>query len=88
MIRQAKKQSIVAQLEEAKHDAKQAMQVLQQVVPRKNMSRATPTELKVEGVLHTQPQDIANELNKHFITIGGKTAATLQQEPQQREEQR
>ena len=88
MIRQAKKQSIVAQLEEAKHDAKQAMQVLQQVVPRKNMSRATPTELKVEGVLHTQPQDIANELNKHFITIGGKTAATLQQEPQQGEEQR
>lgn len=50
------------------------------MIPKKSTNRTSPQELTYEGKTHTDPQQIADALNDHYITIGHKTAATIPQD--------
>ena len=64
-------------LEDAKHDPKQRMKVLNTIIPKKNTQRISPTTLIYEDRTYTDPQDIANALNDHYITTGQKTTTSI-----------
>ena len=76
-IKQAKRKALTKQLEDTKKDAKQQAQVLKTVLPSKGAARASPTTLTYEGKTTTDPQEIADSLNNHYITIGYKTTQTI-----------
>lgn len=76
-IKSDKKKSLAAKLDEAKKDPKQLVRILNTVIPKKNTNRTSPTELTYENKTHTNPQQIADALNDHYITIGHKTATTI-----------
>ena len=78
-IKQAKKQQLVAELDQARktNNAKQLQQTLEKATGRKNTTRTSPTKIVYEGKTYTDPQDIANALNSHYISIGNKTSQTI-----------
>lgn len=78
-IKQDKKETLAAQLDATK-DPKQHNRILNTIIPKKSTTRTTPTTLTYEGQTHTNPQQIADALNDHYITIGHKTAATIPQD--------
>jgi hypothetical protein len=79
-IKYDKKQSLTKKLEEAKKDPKLCTKILNTIIPKKNTSRTSPTELTYENKTLTDPNQIANALNDHYITIGHKTATTIPQD--------
>jgi hypothetical protein len=76
-IRQAKRQTLKEQLDETRDDPKQQAKILKSVLPSKSGERTSPTTLRYENSTFTEPEDIANALNDHYITIGHKTANTI-----------
>ena len=76
-IRRAKRQTLKARLEETRDDPKQQAKILKSVLPAKNAERTSPTTLNYENSTFTDPVDIANALNDHYITIGQKTSNTI-----------
>ena len=76
-IKQEKKNTLAARLNAARGDPKQLYKILSSVIPKKSTTRTTPTALTYAGQTHTNPQQIADALNDHYITIGHKTAATI-----------
>ena len=76
-IRRAKRQTLKARLEETRDDPKQQAKILKSVLPAKNGARTSPTTLNYENSTFTDPVDIANALNDHYITIGQKTSNTI-----------
>ena len=79
-IRQAKRQALKEQLDETRDDPKQQAKILKSVLPSKSGKRTSPTTLHYENSTFTEPEDIANALNDHYITIGHKTANTIPNE--------
>jgi hypothetical protein len=45
----------------------------------KNNSRTSPTTITYENKTYTNPKDVANALNDHYITIAQKTKETIPQ---------
>ena len=84
-IKEAKRKHFTALIEDSKHDPKQQAKVLKTIVPSKKAGRNSPTNITYKKETHTDPTDIANALNDHFITIGHKTYQTIPAE--QREEE-
>lgn len=82
-IKEQKKKYIERQLEDAKNEPKKQVQILDTVLPRKSNDRTTPMKIQYEEKTITDPTEIANAMNDHYITIGQKTAAAI---PPQNEE--
>ena len=76
-IKQKKKQFITKQLEDAKTNPKKTAKILKSLIPSKNNTRSSPTTLIYKDKELKDPQDIANALNNHYITIGEKTAKKI-----------
>ena len=76
-IREAKKETLATQIQEAGADSKQLTKVLRSVLPQKPNTRTSPTTLIYNNVTYTEPTDIANALNDHYITIGARTANSI-----------
>jgi hypothetical protein len=76
-IIQAKKEKLKQQLENAKHNPKDQAKILKTLLPNKTNARSSPTTLHYDQKTYTDPKDIANALNDHFITIGKKTTANI-----------
>ena len=55
-------------------------------MPGKSTTRTSPTTLTYNGTTHTDPTEIANALNDHYITIGHKTSTTIPHHLKQEEE--
>jgi len=77
LIRQAKRETLKNNLEEAKDDPKRQAKILKSILPAKGGARTSPTTLTYENHTFTDPTDIANAMNDHYITIGHKTARTI-----------
>ena len=76
-IKQAKREALTKQIEDTQKDAKQQAKILKTILPSKGASRTSPTTITYEGKTTTDPQEIANALNDHYITIGHKTTQTI-----------
>jgi hypothetical protein len=76
LIKKEKKAHIMSKMERFRNEPKQQVKVLREVMSQKNNTRTSPTELQYNGDTLTHPQQIADALNNHYITIGGKTANT------------
>ena len=72
-IEHAKRKTITEQLEQSKHDPKRQTAILRTVMPKTTTGRSSPTTLTYEDKTLTDPTDIANAFNDHYITIGQKT---------------
>ena len=76
IITKAKKQKLAQRLSNER-DPKRRMKILHTVIPRKSANRTSPTVLEYEGHTYTDPNDIADALNQHYITIGHKTTQKI-----------
>ena len=76
-IKQAKRAALKKSIEATQNDPKQQAKILKSVIPSNSQPRTSPTTLTYENTTHTDPTKIANALNDHYITIGGKTAKTI-----------
>ena len=76
-ITKAKKLEIREKLDKASNDPKEQAKILKQLLPRNKQQRTSPTTLIYENKTYTKPEDIANALNDHYITIGHKTSQTI-----------
>jgi hypothetical protein len=79
-IKETKRKYITEQIESTKHDPKQQAKILKQIIPSKSNARTSPTTINYNGKVHTKPQEIANAINDHYITIGHKTTQTIPQD--------
>jgi hypothetical protein len=82
-IKKEKREFLTKQIESAKHDPKRQAKILKTIIPRKSQTRTSPTTIKYEGKTYTKPNDIADALNDHFITIGHKTSKKIIQEEEE-----
>ena len=68
------------ELEKALHktgkDIRAQATILRELVPNSSKGRTSPTRLKQDGIVLTDPQQIADALNTHYITIGHRTSQT------------
>ena len=76
-IQNAKRAHLAHQLENTKHDPKRQAQVLRTLIPNSSKARQSPTRLKHDGRVLTDPIDIANAMNTHYITIGQRTSQSI-----------
>jgi len=56
---------------------KEQAKLLANLIPSKAKNRTSPSTLKYEEKTHSDPVQIANALNDHFITIGHKTSKLI-----------
>jgi hypothetical protein len=76
-IWKAKRQSFKARITTAGKDPKLLAKVLKEAMPGKARSRTSPTVITYEDNTYTDPTDIANAMNDHYITIGHKTSKSI-----------
>ena len=76
-IKQAKRKHITEQIEQTKRDPKKQMAILKTIVPKATTQRSSPTTIEYENRTLTDPKDIANAFNDHYITIGQKTTNSI-----------
>jgi len=76
-IKAEKKRTITEKIQNSKHDPKQQAKLLKSILPSRKQDRTSPTTIVYEGKTYTDPTDIANALNDHYITIGHKTSQTI-----------
>jgi hypothetical protein len=76
-IKREKRRHITAQIERTKHNPKQQAAILQTILPTTTTGRSTPTTLNYEHETLTDPTDIANAFNDHYLTIGQKTTNAI-----------
>ena len=76
-IKRAKREHIIQGLEENKDNPKAQARVLTSVLPSKSKTRTSPTRIIYEGKEYTDPKDIAEYMNLHYITIGHKTSQNI-----------
>ena len=76
-IQQTKKEYITQAIQQAKHDPKQQARILNSILSIKNNTRTSPTSLTYKNKTYTDPKDIANALNDHYITIAQKINNTI-----------
>jgi hypothetical protein len=79
-IKEAKRQSLKEQIARTRQDPRQQAKILKTIIPSKSSPRTSPTTIQYENKTYTDPQDIANALNDHYITIGRKTTETIPQD--------
>ena len=73
----AKRAELQKALTDTKSDPKAQWTVIRTLIPNASKARASPTRLRHNGVTHTDPKEIANLMNDHYITIGRRTAQTI-----------
>ena len=83
LMREEKRKQFIQNIENTKDNPKQQAKVLKSIIPRKQQNRDSPAKLIYEGKTLTDPTEIANAFNDHFITIGHKTSQKI---PKQKEE--
>ena len=76
-ITKEKRDHLTRLLEKTKLDPRKQAKILRSVIPNKSQARSTPSLIEHEGKEYTDPQDIANLFNDHYITIGHKTSLTI-----------
>ena len=76
-IQAQKKEYFTTKINNTKHDQKRQSQILKTLLPSKKQQHPTPTTIIYENTTYTDPQDIANNMNDHFITVGHKTSKTI-----------
>jgi hypothetical protein len=59
------------------------MKILRSILPSKSNPRSSPTTLNYAGDTLTDPQQIAEALNAHYITIGAKTSEEIKHQQHQ-----
>ena len=81
----SKKRYYETKLEESKSDLRQIWNTIRSVLPtnRKNVTATSPCLLKINDCPVSAPQDIANNLNDFFSTIGSKLADRLITHPKE-----
>jgi hypothetical protein len=85
-ITNAKTQAIQQKLQDASGDPKQQAKILKTLIPSRSSARNSPTVITYENKTYTDPTEIANALNDHYITIGDKTSKTIPQSEQKEEQ--
>merc|ERR1711966_538283 len=78
IIKHAKREKLQQQLQDAKHNPKEQAKILKTLIPSRSSARKSPTEITYENKTYTDPIDIANAMNDHYITIGRKTNESIQ----------
>ena len=77
-VRRAAQEEKRVELAKALHmtrgDLRAQAAIIRELVPNSSKERSSPTRLKNNGVVLTDPQQIADALNTHYITIGNRTA--------------
>ena len=76
-IRTDKRRALLAEIEDTRTDPKKRAQVINKVIPKRSTTRTSPTKITYNNKTYTDPQDIANALNDHYIKIGHKTALSI-----------
>ena len=76
-IKTARRTDLMRKLQKTKGDHRKQAQVLQSVIPDKSKPRTSPEYIEYEGKTYTDPQQIADIFNNHYITIGHKTSLTI-----------
>jgi hypothetical protein len=76
-ILQAKREHIAELLEKTRKDPRKQATILKTIIPGKGQPRTSPTTILYQNQTYTDPKDIANALNDHYITIGHKTSETI-----------
>ena len=77
MIKQEKKKTFAEKIEKTKHDPKQQAKILKSIIPNKKNPRETPHTLIYKNKILTDPTEIANAFNDHYITTGQKTSDSI-----------
>lgn len=72
-----KRVELAKALHRTKGDLRAQAAIIRELVPNSSKERSSPTRLKNNGVVLTDPQQIADALNTHYITIGNRTAQTI-----------
>ena len=80
-IKRAKREHIILGLEENKNNPNAQTKILNSILPSKSRTRTSPTRIIYEGKEYTDPHDIAEHMNLHYITIGHKTSQSILQRP-------
>ena len=80
-IKRAKREHIIQGLEENKNNPNAQTRILDSILPSKSKTRTSPTRITYEGKEYTDPHDIAEHMNLHYITIGHKTSQSILQRP-------
>ena len=68
-IKHAKREKLQQQLKDAKHNPKEQAKILKTLLPSRSSARTSPTEITYENKTYTDPTDIANAMNDHYITM-------------------
>jgi hypothetical protein len=74
---EAKRTGLRKALRDAKGNLKAEWAILRELIPNASKARASPTRLRDNGEILTDPVRIANAMNNHYITIGDRTAQTI-----------
>jgi hypothetical protein len=73
----AKRAELRKALDNTKGDPKAQWTVIRTLIPDASKTRASPTRLTHNGTTYTDPKEIADLMNDHYITIGRRTAQTI-----------
>ena len=76
-IQREKRNTLISEIDQAKRDPKRRAEILRSLNPKGSSQRTSPTEIHYEDTTYTDPTDIANALNDHYITIGQKTTQAI-----------
>ena len=87
-IKLAKRKQLEIDLDDAKTDPRKQQKILETIIPNKGATRTSPTVIQYNSTTYTDPKEIANALNDHYITIGYKTSKKIPQYSDHGEEQR
>lgn len=76
-IRQAKENYYHSQIQENAGNAKAIWKTINQLMHRKKTSNTSINEIKIDGKSFTEPADLCEILNDHFINIGPNLTSTI-----------
>ena len=75
-IKAAKKQDIQQKMKNTHNDPKKQAKILKRLIPKSQQAISSPAMIAHKEQTHKDPQEIANTLNDHFITIGQRANDT------------
>jgi hypothetical protein len=87
-IKKIKREHITKAIASTKNDPKKQAKILDSIMTLKSNTRTSPTTLTYENKTYTNPKDIANALNDHYITIARKTNETIPHYADQNEQKK
>ena len=77
MIKKAKESYYHSQVEENIGNPRAIWNTINQITHRKSTDKSSINELKINDVSFTEPSDLCEILNNHFISIGSTLASSL-----------